>query len=173
MPTRCLRVYCVYASLNQTFLGWPKMVKFMASCQCTFNFIWCCRESNVMPLENDRVFSTAGIYYRPNELKTMTCLLGNSEQRQVFRNFSLQNLNSNLCDPTHHLYEKYLQYNRFIPPGETMYFEHSANIMLPDPANPDAVTKRGACNIFPLSLQAEELNKSTSSALGRRFEHFK
>jgi len=56
----------------------------------------------------------------------MTCLLGNTEARTVYRNFDLANLNVNLADRTHMLYNRYLCYNRFLPPGEKNYFAHLA-----------------------------------------------
>jgi hypothetical protein len=52
----------------------------------------------------------------------MTCLLGNTEARTVYRNFDLANLNVNLADRTHMLYNRCLCYNRFLPPGEKNYF---------------------------------------------------
>jgi hypothetical protein len=106
--------------------------------------------------------------YRPQELKSLRCVLGNSEAKTVYQNFELLNLNTNAVDYTHQLYTRYLQYNRFIPPQETAYFEHMVNNNLPiDP--PSTTANKGNVNIFPLSLTSEELNKSTSSALGYFF----
>ena len=113
----------------------------------------------------DKLFHTPGVYYRPQELKSLRCVLGNSETKQLYNNFELLNLDNNKADYTHQLYARYLQYHRFIPPNETNYFEHMSTINLPiDP--PSTTANKGACNIFPLSLTSEDLNKSTSSALG-------
>ena len=113
----------------------------------------------------DRLFHSPGVYYRPQELKSLRCVLGNSEKPLLYHNFELSNLNTNKADYTHHLYTRYLQYHNFIPPNENMFFEHTSTINLPtDP--PSATANKGACNIFPLSLTSEELNNSTSSALG-------
>ena len=113
----------------------------------------------------DRLFHSPNIYYRPQELKSLRCILGNSEAKTVYQNFELLNLNTNAFDYSHQLYTRYLQYNRFIPPQDTAYFEHMAYNTLPtDP--PSTTANKGLVNIFPLSLTSEELNKSTSSALG-------
>ena len=116
-------------------------------------------------VETNRLFFTPGYYYRPNQLKSMTCLLGNTETRMVYRNFELANLNRNLGDRTHMLYNRYLCYNRFLPPDETGYFAHLAtNTLAAAPGSTD--DEKGAFNIFPLSLATEEMTKSTSSTLG-------
>jgi len=120
----------------------------------------------VQHVEANRLFFTPGYYYRPNQLKSMTCLLGNTEARTVYRNFDLANLNVNLADRTHMLYNRYLCYNRFLPPGEKNYFAHLAtNTLAAAPGSPD--DEKGAFNIFPLSLTTEEMSKSTTSALGK------
>jgi hypothetical protein len=117
-------------------------------------------------VEANRLFFTPGYYYRPNQLKSMTCLLGNTEARTVYRNFDLANLNVNLADRTHMLYNRYLCYNRFLPPGEKNYFAHLAtNTLAAAPGS--ANDEKGAFNIFPLSLTTEEMSKSTTSALGK------
>jgi hypothetical protein len=114
----------------------------------------------------NRLFFTPGYYYRPNQLKSMTCLLGNTETRTVYRNFDLANLNVNLGDRTHMLYNRYLGYNRFLPPDEKRYFAHLAtNTLAAAPGSTN--DEKGAFNIFPMSLTTEEMNKSTSSALGK------
>jgi hypothetical protein len=83
----------------------------------------------------------------------------------LYNNFELLNLNTNTADYTHQLYTRYLQYHKFIPPNDINYFEHLSTRDLPtDP--PSTTANKGSCNIFPLSLTSEELNKSTSSALG-------
>jgi hypothetical protein len=95
----------------------------------------------------------------------MTCLLGNTETRTVFRNFELNNLHINQSDRSHTLYNRYLCYNRFLPPEETRYFAHLAtNTLAPDPGNTG--TQKGAFNVFPLNLATDELRKATSSSLG-------
>ena len=114
---------------------------------------------------NDRVFHTPGIYYRPQNLKRMTCLYGNSEIRSVFNNFDLDNLHVNKIDRTHEMYERYLKYHRFLPPTERNYFAHMVtNNLVEDPGSTTA--QKGAVNLFPLDLNSEDLNKTSSSALG-------
>jgi hypothetical protein len=116
--------------------------------------------------ERNRLFFTPGYCYRPNELKSMTCLLGNTETRTVYRNFELSNLNVNLSDRTHMLYNRYLCYNHFLPPDEKRYFAHmTTNTLAATPGSTDE--EKGAFNIFPMSLTTEEMSKSTSSALGK------
>ena len=126
-----------------------------------------CRAGDVQHVAADRLFFTPGYYYRPNQLKSMTCVLGNTEQRTVYRNFELNNLNINRSDRTHMLYNRYLCYNHFLPPEETTkYFAHLVKNTLAT-APGDANIEKGAFNIFPLSLTTEEMSKSTSSALGK------
>jgi hypothetical protein len=129
---------------------------------CFFYYI---RETSVQHQDADRIFHTPGIYYRPDNLKRMACVLGNSEIRKVYNNFELNNLNSNNHDRTHMLYMQYLKYNRFLPPDECNYFAHMTTNILPD--NPGVTTlQKGAVNLFPLDLSSEDLNKTSSSALG-------
>jgi hypothetical protein len=124
------------------------------------------RESDARHQAIDRVLHTPGYYYRPKELKSMVCLMGNTEQRKIYRNFEHLNLNLNKADQTHQLYTRYLKNNQFIPPGENGYFAHIANSQLvADPGSTD--TGKGAFNIFPLSLTSEELNKTTSQSIGK------
>ena len=113
----------------------------------------------------DRVFHTPGVYYRPANLKSLTVLMGNTEARTVYRNFDLQNLHINSADPTHALYQRYLSYNNFIPPNESKYFAHTSSCLLA-PDEPSRVADKGLFNVFPLSLTADELNRSSSSTLG-------
>jgi hypothetical protein len=130
------------------------------------------RESDLQHVDTNRLFHTPGFYYRPNQLKNMTCLLGNTETRTVYRNFELNNLNVNLGDRSHMLYASYLSYNRFLPPEESRYFAHLAtNTLAAAPGNAD--NEKGAFNIFPLSLTTGEMqqSKSVSSSLGRNFLH--
>lgn len=130
------------------------------------NIFFVCRAGDTQHEANNRLFYTPGYYYRPNQLKSMTCLLGNTETRTVYRNFELTNLHRNMGDRTHMLYNRYLCYNRFLPPDETRYFAHLAtNTLAASPGHAD--NEKGAFNIFPLSLNTEEMNKSTSSALGK------
>ena len=129
-----------------------------------------CSESDVQLLASDNVFHTPGIYYRPKELKSIKCYLGASETKNIYRNFEINNLNSNAADYTHHLYTRYLQYQRFIPPNETNYFAHTFTNVLPEP--PSTTTGKGCFNVFPLSLTSEELNKTTSTALGNHCPGF-
>ncbi len=126
------------------------------------------RESDLQHVDTNRLFHTPGYYYRPNQLKNMTCLLGNTETRTVYRNFELNNLNVNLGDRSHMLYASYLSYNRFLPPEESRYFAHLAtNTLAAAPGNAD--NEKGAFNIFPLSLTTSEMqqSKSVSSSLGK------
>lgn len=113
----------------------------------------------------DRIFHTPGVYYRPQQLKRMTCVLGNSEMRKVYDNFDLCNLHLNKIDPTHMTYIRYLKYKYFLPGNETKYFAHMVTNQLPDDPG-STVNDKGAVNLFPLDLNSEELNKSSSSALG-------
>ncbi len=108
---------------------------------------------------------TPGIYYRPDNLKRMACVLGNSETRKLYNNFELNNLNSNNHDRTHMLYVQYLKYNRFLPPDECNYFAHMTTNTLPDEPG-ETTLQKGAVNLFPLDLSSEELNKTSSAALG-------
>lgn len=94
----------------------------------------------------------------------MVCYLGNNDTRKVYRNFDLQNLNTNALDYTHLLYERYLQNNHFIPPGDRTYWAHMKNDWLPQPVSNDA--GKGLCNLFPIALDTEELNKTSSMNLG-------
>jgi hypothetical protein len=123
------------------------------------------RETSVQHQDNDQIFHTPGIYYRPDSLKRMTCVLGNSEIRSVYHNFELNNLNNNSHDRTHMLYMQYLKYNRFLPPDECNYFAHMTSNTLPDAPGVTTLQK-GAVNLFPLDLSSDELNKTSSSALG-------
>ena len=127
-----------------------------------------CRESDIQWVDTHNIFHTPGIIYRPANLKTMTALLGNSETRQVYKNFQIENLNSDNLDISHHHYQKYLQYNFFIPPREKKYFSHSMFNTIP--ATPATDTGKGLFNIFPLDLTADEIKK-TSTNLGNSSYH--
>ena len=116
----------------------------------------------------DQKFYTPGIVYRPQELKTMTLLMGNSESRTVYRNFELLNLHVNLSERSHKLYNKYLCYNRFLPPDESRYFAHlTTNTLAPAPGSTEL--QKGSFNVFPVNLATEELSKSSTSSLGKVF----
>lgn len=91
----------------------------------------------------------------------MTALLGNTETRQVYKNFQLENLNTNNLDISHHHYQKYLQYNFFIPPREKKYFSHSMFNTIP--AIPATNLGKGLFNIFPLDLTADEIKKPSTN----------
>jgi hypothetical protein len=63
------------------------------------------------------------------------------------------------------MYQKYLQYNRFIPSGETKYFDH---IMYNNvPTEPVLTESKGLFNLFPLDLNSPlfkpKSNKSSGS----------
>jgi hypothetical protein len=107
------------------------------------------------------VFHTPGIYYRPNNLKSMTMLLGNTESRTVYHNFHLDNLNSNSLDYSHDLYQTYLRNNYFLPPNEKNYFVHMVNNTLP--TQPSNEIGKGMMNIFPLDLVLHDFNKPAIS----------
>lgn len=78
----------------------------------------------------------------------MTVLLGNSESRSVYKNFHLDKLNENGLDYSHYTYQKYLQYNKFIPPGDRNYFVHT----LYNNVNVPTADSKGQFNLFPLDL---------------------
>jgi hypothetical protein len=96
----------------------------------------------------------------------MSCLLGNTESRIVYKNFNLENLNSNEFNDSHYNYQKYLQYNKFIPQNDDNYFSHMALNIKPETAS--TTENKGLFNIFPLDLMAitDEL-KIPSTNLGR------
>jgi hypothetical protein len=95
----------------------------------------------------------------------MTCLLGNTENRIVFDNFELQNLNSDAQDYTHGMYQKYLETNHFIAPEqEQNYWSHTKSCVLPK--TPSTAKEKGLFNIFPLCLTSDELFKTPSSNIG-------
>jgi hypothetical protein len=96
----------------------------------------------------------------------MRVLMGHGDQRTVYANFDLRNLNSETRDPTHSVYANYLESHLFLPAqSEQPYWSHYATNLLSDPL---AVNQqRGLVNIFPLSLMDERLDKiPPSSALG-------
>jgi hypothetical protein len=93
----------------------------------------------------------------------MTALLGNTETRSVYKNFHFENLNTNAIDSSHLFYQKYLQYNKFVPPGENQYFVHTINNTVPTP--PVTNVDKGLFNLFPLDLSSDEL-KIPSTNLG-------
>ena len=147
-------------SLHQYDLGWESATPPVAV------FIGFVKDTDIQYQENNRVFHTPGIYYRPNELKSMQALLSNTESRTVYNNFKLENLNTNAMDYTHLNYEKYLQNNYFLPLGEKKYFDHTkANLVPIAPVND---LGKGCFNVFPLSLESEQLNPKNyaTSSLG-------
>jgi hypothetical protein len=93
----------------------------------------------------------------------MTVLLGNTESRIVYKNFNLENLNSNELDQSHFIYQKYLQYNRFVPQYEKNYFAHTA--LNKKPSIPSTTDNKGMFNIFPLDLMSisDEFKKPTTN----------
>ena len=118
--------------------------------------------------------SVSGVFYRPASLKSMTCLLGNTEKRTVYDNFELHNLNLNAHDYSHELYEKYLENHRYIPPkygalrstAGGVYWAHTTSNQLP--TVPSDLLSKGLFNVFPLSLTSDQLNKAaTASTLGK------
>jgi len=98
----------------------------------------------------------------------MTCLWGNTETRAVFDNFQLQNLHANSMDPTHLMYQRYLEEHFFVPPGDTsLFFNHYIDNNIPA----QAITNgdKGFYNVFPLSLLSNKLDHTPSSNLGNFF----
>ena len=92
-------------------------------------------------------------------------MYGNTETRQVYKNFQLENLTLNSQDMSHFVYIKYLQYNLFNPPSEKNYFSHcKLNVNPTTPTNTD----KGLFNVFPLDLMSDDLKTSTTS-LGKLF----
>jgi hypothetical protein len=130
------------------------------------------RESDIQYVESNNLFHTPGVFYRPESLKTMNVLLGNTESRIVYKNFNLENLNSNDLDPTHYMYQKYLQYNRFIPPHEKNYFSHTA--LNTRPETPSTTENKGLFNVFPLDLMSvsDEFKKPNTNLGNRRTKYF-
>jgi hypothetical protein len=123
------------------------------------------RDTALQHVNTNNVFHTPGVYYRPAELKSMRCLLGNTEVRTIYQNFELLNLNINSPDRSHHLYTRYLQTQKFIPPGDVNYFEHSSTNNVP--TEPSKTEGKGAFNVFALSLTSDELDRTSSSSLGK------
>lgn len=121
------------------------------------------READIQHVDASRLFHTPGVFYRPATLKTMTALLGNTETREVYNNFNLENLHQNDLDYTHYMYQKYLEYAKFIPPGNNKYFSHTMYNKLPNPISTDE--GKGLFNIFPLDLDSDEI-KPTHTSLG-------
>jgi hypothetical protein len=67
-------------------------------------------------VKKNNTSSCSGFYYLPAALKSMTCLMGNTEKRVIHHGFELLNLNSDAHDYTHVVYQKYLETNYFIVP---------------------------------------------------------
>ena len=133
----------------------------------TQRFFFCCR---------------TGIYYRPASLKSMTVLVGNTEKRQVYKNFELSNLHQNLPDFSHANYEYYLENNYFIPPpsssssssssssddaagGRRNYWAHSISNLVP--SAPSTTDDKGLFNVFPLDLTSLDAKSTAASTLGK------
>jgi hypothetical protein len=92
----------------------------------------------------------------------MVCLLGNTESRTVYHNFHLGNLNSDTMDPTHLQYQRYLENQFFVPPGDNrFFFSHYVNNTIP--AAPNFRNNKGRFNVFPLSLVSDSLHRATAS----------
>jgi hypothetical protein len=94
----------------------------------------------------------------------MTCLMGNTEKRVIHHGFELLNLNSDAHDYTHEVYQKYLENNYFIVPGEQAYWAHMTNSMLP--GTPSKEKAKGLFNVFPLRLDSDDLHSKTSGGGG-------
>lgn len=91
----------------------------------------------------------------------MSVLVGNSETRTVYKNFHLDKMNENGLDYSHYVYQKYLQYNKFIPPGDKNYFAHTLynNVNVPTEGG------KGMFNLFPVDL-TDQFNKSSGPNVG-------
>lgn len=123
------------------------------------------RESEIQWLDTDRIFHTPGISYRPANLKALTVLLGeggghDQTSRKVYKNFNLTNLTSDNLDPSHKIYEKYLQYSYFTPAGEKRYFAHTMYNTVGTTA-----LHKGMVNLFPLDLASDDI-KTPAISLG-------
>jgi hypothetical protein len=116
------------------------------------------------PRKKNNSASCSGFYYRPAALKSMTCLMGNTEKRVIHHGFELLNLNSDAHDYTHEVYQKYLENNYFIVPGEQAYWAHMTNSMLPGTPSKDKA--KGLFNVFPLRLDSDDLHSKTSGGGG-------
>jgi len=104
------------------------------------------------------------LYFRPQDLKSLRLLIGQGENRRVFNNFELLNLNSSKRDPTHLRYVKYLEAEAFLPlNSEQAYWSHIADNMIKDDALPE-IANRGLMNVFPVSLVSEELDRMPPSS---------
>lgn len=125
------------------------------------------RDTEIQWSDNNRIFTTPGIVYRPSNLKSITVLEGNNENRKIYKKFSLDNLHLTRLDNTHQYYEKYLQYNFFIPPADKKYFAHTMYNTLPADANQR--TPLGLFNIFPLGLNDDAI-KTPSTSIGKYIE---
>lgn len=90
--------------------------------------------------------------------------MGDTETRTVYDNFELKNINSNAMDYSHLLYQKYLEHQFFLPPGDHAYFNHMTDIVIPTQPTKDG--DKGLFNVFPLSLLALEGRRATQSTLG-------
>jgi hypothetical protein len=114
------------------------------------------------------------LYFRPQDLKSLRLLIGQGENRRVFNNFELLNLNSSKRDPTHLRYVKYLEAEAFLPlNSEQAYWSHIADNMIKDDALPE-IANRGLMNVFPVSLVSEELDRMPpSSNLGEEKDRTK
>lgn len=80
----------------------------------------------------------------------MTALMGNTEARVIYKNFNLQNLHHDQIDNSHYTYQKYLQYNSFVPAGDRTYFAHTQLNKVP--VFPSLTANKGLFNLFPLDL---------------------
>ena len=92
--------------------------------------------------------------------------MGNTEKREIYKQFELKNLNTNAMDYTHYTYQNYLENNFFIPPGDQAFFAHMKNRNIP--LAPTANDEKGLFNCFPLALDSQELlnRKNVSANLG-------
>lgn len=95
----------------------------------------------------------------------MTCLMGNTENRVVYHNFNLQQLNSDAMDPSQHMYQRYLEHQFFVPPNDThpFFVSHVDNKI---PATPSLGSDKGMFNVFPLALNLPARSPGASSSLG-------
>jgi len=123
------------------------------------------READIQWVAANNLFHTPGFVYRPAGLKAMTALLGNTEERIVYDNFRLDNLNSNNFDYTHFCYEEYLKNHKFLMPFDKSYFNHTKHNVLPTPPG-NRELSRGIFNVFPLDLSALNIKHPIGTTLG-------
>jgi hypothetical protein len=110
-----------------------------------------------------------GVYYRPRQLKSMTCLLGNTESRTVYHQFQLNHLKfKTLWILRIVIIKNIWKIIFFIPPYDDQpYFSHYTDNKLPQA--PSTTETKGLFNLFPLSLCSDQVVQSSSSTSSFRY----